>query len=256
MMTFSGKRLCFGETDGSSFPSGGLRVTHEARGYTVWDPASPPYVISVLGDPVLIIPTLLFSWKGHALDRKIPLLRSNEAVKKWTLKLFAACGLREHKTVHTESGLEQEFFLLDAEQVKTRIDIQLCGRTLQGRHPPKGQELSDSYFGPMTPRALDCVLDMEKELWGLGIPVTTRHREVCPNQYEIAPIFEKAALASDHNSLAMLVMETVARRHGLNCILHEKPFAHVNGSGEMRFCVLFFRCGFFVVLKNKLERQA
>ncbi len=232
IMTFSGKRLCHGETDGSSFPSGGLRVTHEARGYTVWDPASAPYVLNILGDPVLIIPTLFYSWKGHALDRKIPLLRSNEAVKQSTLKLFAACGLRSHKKIHTESGIEQEFFLLNAEHVKHRPDIQLCGRTLQGRHPPKGQELSDSYFGPMTAKTLDCIMEMEQRLWAQGIPVTTRHREVCPNQYELAPIFEKAAVASDHNSLMMQVMETVARKHGLTALFHEKPFAHVNGSGK------------------------
>ena len=232
LSTFSGKRLCHGETDGSSFPSGGLRVTHEARGYTVWDPASPPYVINILGDPVLLVPTLFFSWKGHALDRKIPLLRSIEAVKQTTLKLFAACGLRKHKAIHTDSGIEQEFFLLQAEHVRRRPDIQLCGRTLQGRNPPKGQELSDSYFGPMTAKTLDCVMEMEQRCWELGIPVTTRHREVCPNQYELAPIFENAAIASDHNSLMMLVMETVARKHGLVALFHEKPFAHVNGTGK------------------------
>lgn len=231
-MTFSGKRLLHGETDGSSFPSGGLRVTHEARGYTVWDTASAPYVMNVGKEPTLFIPTLFYSWKGHALDRKIPLLRSVEAVKQQTLKLFAAAGLRNHKTVHTDSGIEQEFFLLSGEQVKRRPDILLTGRTLQGRHPPKGQELSDSYFGPMTARTLEAIFEMEQTCWKLGIPITTRHREVCPNQYEMAPIFEKASIACDHNLITMQVMDQIARKHGLACIFHEKPFAHVNGSGK------------------------
>jgi glutamine synthetase len=171
---FPGKRMLSGETDGSSFPSGGLRVTHEARGYTSWDPASPCFISTVVGDPTLIVPTLFYSWKGDALDRKIPLLRSTEAVKETTLKLFSACGLRKHKKIHTESGIEQEFFLLKEEHVAQRPDLQICGRTLQGRHPAKGQELSDSYFGLMTPKALDCLHEVEEECWKLGIPLITR----------------------------------------------------------------------------------
>ena len=188
--------------------------------------------MDVLGDPVLIIPTLFYSWKGHALDRKIPLLRSIEAVKKTTLKLFGVCGLHQHTSVHTDSGIEQEFFLLDAAQASARPDIQLSGRTLQGRHPAKGQELSDSYFGIMTQKVLKCILEMEEECWKLGIPITTRHREVCPNQYELAPIFQKSAVASDQNIMLMQVMDAVAKRHGLMALFHEKPFTHVNGSGK------------------------
>jgi glutamine synthetase len=232
-MLFSGKALVNGETDGSSFPSGGLRVTHEARGYTVWDSASSPFIYNLNNqDPTLFIPSLFYSWKGDALDRKIPLLRSTEALKKQTLKLFAACELRQHKAVHTDSGIEQEFFLLDANHVRQRPDIALCGRTLQGRHPPKGQELSDSYFGPMTAKTLQVIHEMEQRCWELGVPITTRHREVCPNQYEMAPIFEKAAIACDHNLILMNVMDHVARQHGLVASVHEKPFAHVNGSGK------------------------
>lgn len=229
---FSGKRLLFGETDGSSFPSGGLRKTHEARGYTTWDTAAAPYISSAQGDPVLIIPSVFYSWKGHALDRKIPLFRATEALKQETLKLFNAAGLRRHQTVHSNSGIEQEFFLLNKDKFLRRPDLHLCGRTLQGRHPAKGQELSDSYFGVMTPAALKCMHEMEEEAWKLGIPVTTRHREVCPNQYELAPMFAKMPLATDQNLMLMQVMETVAMRNNLACLFHEKPFAHVSGSGK------------------------
>jgi glutamine synthetase len=228
---FSGSRLLFGETDGSSFPSGGLRVTHEARGYTAWDPSSHPFIYD-LGDPTLFIPSVFYSWKGHALDRKIPLLRSIEALKRETFKIYSACGLPKISSVHSEAGIEQEFFLLDAQHVAKRPDLQLTGRTLQGSPPAKGQELSDSYFGPMTSKTLHVIHEMEVKCWELGIPVTTRHREVCPNQYEIAPIFSTATKACDQNLQMMNIMEQVARKHGLVAIFHEKPFAHVNGSGK------------------------
>lgn len=230
---FPGSRLLYGETDGSSFPSGGLRETHEARGYTVWDPASLPFIYDLANaDPTLFIPTLFYSWKGHALDRKIPLLRSQEALKKHTLKIWSAAGLRKISTVHSDAGIEQEFFLLDAKHVAARPDLMLTGRTLQGSPPAKGQELADSYFGPMTAKTLAVILEMEARCWELGIPITTRHREVCPNQYEMAPMFEKGSQACDHNLQMMNIMEQTAKKNGLVALFHEKPFAHVNGSGK------------------------
>ena len=229
---FSGSRLCEGEPDGSSFPNGGLRPTHQARGYTVWDPSSPPFIMEQAGVPTLFIPTGFFSWKGHALDTKLPLLRAQIAMEREAKKLYAAAGLGEHNKFHSDSGVEQEFFLIDEEQFLKRPDLVLSGRTLQGASPSKGQELSDCYFGPIAERAWKAINEMERVLWKLGVPVTTRHREVAPNQYEIAPIYEATTIATDHNMITMEVMHRVAAKFGLAVLLHEKPFKGVNGSGK------------------------
>jgi len=229
---FSGSRLCEGEPDASSFPNGGLRPTHQARGYTVWDPTSPPFIMEAAGVPTLFIPTVFFSWKGHALDTKLPLLRAQAAMNNAAKKLYALAGFPEHNKFHSDSGVEQEFFLIDLEQFQKRPDLVLSGRSLQGAAPSKGQELCDSYFGPISERAWQAINEMEKVLWKLGVPVTTRHREVAPNQYEIAPIFEATTVATDHNMITMEVMHRVAAKYGLAVLLHEKPFKGVNGSGK------------------------
>eukprot|EP01091_Cochliopodium_minus_P012078 TRINITY_DN3583_c0_g1_i1.p1 TRINITY_DN3583_c0_g1~~TRINITY_DN3583_c0_g1_i1.p1 ORF type:complete len:721 (+),score=251.78 TRINITY_DN3583_c0_g1_i1:28-2190(+) len=229
---FSGSRLCEGEADASSFPNGGLRPTHQARGYTVWDPSSPPFIMESAGVPTLFIPTIFFSWKGHALDTKLPLLRAQASMNKSAKKLFATAGLPEHNKFHSDSGVEQEFFLIDLEQYQKRPDLVLSGRSLQGAAPSKGQELCDSYFGPISERAWKAINEMEKVLWKLGVPITTRHREVAPNQYELAPIYEPTTIATDHNMITMEVMHRVAAKHGLAVLLHEKPFKGVSGSGK------------------------
>jgi len=229
---FSGSRLCEGEPDASSFPNAGLRPTHQARGYTIWDPSSPPFIMEHAGVPTLFIPTGFFSWKGHALDTKLPLLRAQIAMDKEAHKLFSLAGFPEHKKFHSDSGVEQEFFLICKEQYQSRPDLVVSGRTLQGAAPSKGQELSDSYFGPIAERAWQAINEIERTLWKLGVPVTTRHREVAPNQYEIAPIFEPTTIATDHNMITMEVMHRVAAKFGLAVLLHEKPFKGVNGSGK------------------------
>jgi glutamine synthetase len=234
VFNFSGSDLVQGEPDASSFPSGGLRATFEARGYTAWDPTSPAFLVRGQGGVVtLVIPTAFVSWTGEALDTKIPLLRSMEALSKQALRILKIFGTDEGVSrVITTVGPEQEYFLVDREQYFRRPDLVACERTLFGAKPPKGQQLEDHYFGTIPQRVLACMAEVERELWRLGVPVKTRHNEVAPGQYEIAPIFEMSHIASDHQMLCMETLKRVAQRHGLAAILHEKPFAGVNGSGK------------------------
>ena len=232
LAAFSGKDLIQGEPDASSFPSGGLRATFEARGYTAWDPTSPAFIIENAKGSYLAIPTAFASWTGEALDHKIPLLRSIEALNKQALRALKLFGDTTATKVYSTIGNEQEYFLIDEEFYYRRPDLVASGRTLFGTKPPKGQELDDHYFGSINDRVLSCMLEVEKELYRLGVPVKTRHNEVAPSQYEIAPIYENSNVAADHQQLTMLTLRRVARRHGLVCLLHEKPFAGVNGSGK------------------------
>jgi glutamine synthetase len=228
---FSGQDLVQGEPDASSFPSGGLRATFEARGYTAWDASSPAFIMESSGGCYLAIPTAFASWTGEALDTKIPLLRSIQALDRQArraLELFGAPAERVRATL----GPEQEYFLIDQEFYYRRPDLLACGRTLFGAKPPKGQELEDHYFGAIPERVLAFMLEVERELYRLGVPVKTRHNEVAPGQFEMAPIYETANLAADHQQLVMMVMRRVAREYGLVALLHEKPFAGVNGSGK------------------------
>jgi glutamine synthetase len=229
---FKGKELIKGEPDASSFPSGGMRSTFEARGYTAWDPTSPPWLLFNGGNSVtLVIPTAFVSWTGEALDKKTPLLRSMEAVSKQevrVLKLFGSTAER----VYATCGPEQEYFLIDRNFYFARPDLINAGRTLFGAKPPKGQEMEDQYFGAIPERVLACMAEVELELYKVGVPVKTRHNEVAPSQYEIAPVFENANLAVDHQMMTMETMKKIAPKYGLACLLHEKPFAGVNGSGK------------------------
>ena len=230
---FSGSELVQGEPDASSFPSGGLRATFEARGYTAWDVTSPAFLMRGNGATTLVIPTAFVSWTGEALDTKIPLLRSVEALSKQALRILKIFGNDEGVTkVYTTVGPEQEYFLIDREYFFQRPDLLTCERTLFGARPPKGQQLEDQYFGVIPQRVLACMADCERELYRLGVPVKTRHNEVAPAQYEIAPLFEMSQIASDHQMLMMETLKRVAERHGLAALLHEKPFAGVNGSGK------------------------
>jgi glutamine synthetase len=229
---FSGKELIKGEPDASSFPSGGLRATFEARGYTGWDPTSPAYIREAPNGATLVIPTVFVSWTGEALDKKTPLLRSMEALSVQALRILRLFGNDDAKKVFTTVGPEQEYFLIDKNFFYARPDLVNCGRTLFGAKPPKGQELEDQYFGTIPERVLACMADCEAEMFKLGIPVKTRHNEVAPSQYEIAPIFEDSNLATDHNQLTMDVMRRTSDKYGLVCLLHEKPFAGINGSGK------------------------
>jgi glutamine synthetase len=229
---FSGKELIQGEPDASSFPTGGVRATFEARGYTAWDPTSPAFILENPNGSLLCIPTAFASWTGEALDAKIPLLRSMDALSRSAIKALRLLGDEESSRVFTTVGPEQEYFLIDEQYYFERPDLISSGRTLFGAKPPKGQELDDHYFGTIPERVLACMLESEQELRKLGIPVKTRHNEVAPGQYEIAPVFENSNVGSDHQQLTMRVMENVARRYGLVCLLHEKPFAGVNGSGK------------------------
>src|SRR5436190_10384589 len=228
---FSGKELIKGEPDASSFPSGGLRATFEARGYTAWDPTSPAYIMENPNGSTLVIPTAFLSWTGEALDKKTPLLKSMEALSTQALRILKIFG-KDAARVFTTVGPEQEYFLIDKNFYYQRPDLIACGRTLFGAPPPKGQELEDQYFGTIPERVLACMADCEAEMFKLGIPVKTRHNEVAPSQYEIAPIFEDSNLATDHNMLTMDVMRRTAEKYGLVCLLHEKPFAGINGSGK------------------------
>jgi glutamine synthetase len=228
---FSGKELIQGEPDASSFPSGGLRATFEARGYTAWDPTSPAFIMRHSNGATLCIPTAFASWTGDALDEKTPLLRSIEALNRATLKALPLFGIQAKK-VHSSVGLEQEYFLIDEEFFYRRPDLMLCGRTLFGAKPPRGQELEDHYFGSIPERVLSFMADAEYQLYRLGVPVKTRHNEVAPGQYEIAPLYEHSNIAADHQQLLMQILKNTARKYGLVCIMHEKPFAGVNGSGK------------------------
>ncbi|MCI0695295.1 glutamine synthetase III [candidate division KSB1 bacterium] len=231
---FSGKDLIQGEPDASSFPSGGIRATFEARGYTAWDPTSPAFIIKNHHGATLSIPTAFASWTGEALDHKIPLLRSMEALSQQALRalrLFDGLHANVHK-VYTTVGSEQEYFLIDEEFFYRRPDLVTTGRTLFGAKPPRGQELEDHYFGSIPERVLAYMTDVEYQSYRLGVPVKTRHNEVAPGQYEIAPIFENSNIAADHQQIMMQIMKNTARKYGLVCLLHEKPFAGINGSGK------------------------
>jgi glutamine synthetase len=229
---FSGKELIQGEPDASSFPTGGIRATFEARGYTAWDPTSPAFIIENPNGAVLAIPTAFASWTGEALDHKIPLLRSMDALSRAAIRALRLFGDEAAQRVFTTVGPEQEYFLIDEQYYYERPDLINTGRTLFGAKPPKGHELDDHYFGSIPERVLACMLEVELELAKLGVPIKTRHNEVAPAQYEVAPIFENSNVGSDHQQLSMQVLQRVARKYGLVCLLHEKPFAGVNGSGK------------------------
>ena len=228
MMEFSGKELVKGEPDASSFPSGGLRETSEARGYTAWDPTSPAFI----KDGTLCIPTAFCSYGGEALDKKTPLLRSMDALNKQATEMLHLLGNTEVKSVMTTVGPEQEYFLIDKEDYKKRRDLIFTGRTLLGAPAPKGQEMEDHYFGTIRTRVSEYMHDLDEELWKLGIPAKTKHNEVAPAQHELAPVFDTTNVAVDHNCLTMEMMKKVAEKHDLVCLLHEKPFAGINGSGK------------------------
>ncbi|MDE6539240.1 MAG: glutamine synthetase III, partial [Ruminococcus sp.] len=228
IMEFSGKELVKGEPDASSFPSGGLRATFEARGYTAWDPTSYAFI----KDGTLYIPTAFCSYTGEALDKKVPLLRSMDALNVQALRILKLFGKDDVRCVKTSVGPEQEYFLIPEELYKQRKDLIMTGRTLFGAMPPKGQEMEDHYFGSIKPRIAEYMADLDKELWKLGILAKTKHNEVAPAQHELAPIYRTTNIAADNNQLTMEVMQKVAQKHGLVCLLHEKPFDGVNGSGK------------------------
>ena len=228
IMDFSGKELVKGEPDASSFPSGGLRATFEARGYTAWDPTSPAFI----KDGTLYIPTAFCSYSGEALDKKTPLLRSMETLNTEAVKMLKLLGNETATSISTTIGPEQEYFLVDKDLYKKRKDLVFCGRTLFGAPAPKGQEMEDHYFGSLKPKVAAYMHDLDVELWKLGIPAKTKHNEVAPAQHELAPIFDTANVAVDHNQLTMEIMKKVADKHGLVCLLHEKPFEGINGSGK------------------------
>ncbi len=232
LAAFSGTELIQGEPDASSFPTGGIRATFEARGYTAWDPTSPAFILENPNGSVLCIPTAFVSWTGEALDHKTPLLRSMDSLSTVALRALKLFGDKAAARVFTTVGPEQEYFLIDEQYFYERPDLYTTGRTLFGAKPPKGHELDEHYFGTIPERVLACMLETERELQRLGVPVKTRHNEVAPSQYELAPIFENSNVGSDHQQLTMQVLENVARRYGLVCLLHEKPFAGVNGSGK------------------------
>ncbi len=229
---FRGSELIQGEPDASSFPTGGIRATFEARGYTAWDPTSPAFILENPNGALLCIPTAFASWTGEALDAKVPLLRSMDALSRSAIRALRLLGDEQSQRVFTTVGPEQEYFLIDEQYYFERPDLLTTGRTLFGAQPPKGHELDDHYFGSIPERVLAYMMDYEQELRKLGVPVKTRHNEVAPGQYEIAPIFENSNVGSDHQQLTMQLMQSVARRYGLVCLLHEKPFAGVNGSGK------------------------
>ena len=228
---FTGKELIKGEPDASSFPSGGIRATFEARGYTAWDPTSPAFLRVTPFGTTLCIPTAFCSWTGEALDTKTPLLRSCEALDRSARRMLALIDEKPER-IFVTLGPEQEYFLVDRDLFRLRPDLLICGRTLFGARPPKGQELEDHYFRTTPERVLNFMMELEHELWQLGVPVKTRHNEVAPHQFEMAPLYEHVSIATDHNMLTMELMQSVAERHGLACLLHEKPFVGVNGSGK------------------------
>nr|WP_261342458.1 glutamine synthetase III [Polystyrenella longa] len=232
MAEFSGSQLIQGEPDGSSFPTGGIRQTFEARGYTIWDVTSPAYILENTNGTTLCIPTAFVSWTGEALDKKTPVLRSMQALNVQAQRILKLFGHEDAALVSSTAGPEQEYFLIDRNFFFSRPDLINAGRTLFGAKPPKGQEFDDHYFGAIPERVLSYMFDVERELFKLGIPVKTRHNEVAPGQYEIAPIFESANIATDHQQLVMLTLRKVAEKYGMACLTHEKPFAGVNGSGK------------------------
>jgi glutamine synthetase len=232
LVEFSGKELIQGEPDASSFPSGGIRATFEARGYTAWDATSPAYILENPNGTTLCIPTAFCSWTGEALDKKTPVLRSMQALNKQAQRILKLFGHTNPSQVTATAGPEQEYFLIDRNFFFSRPDLITCGRTLYGAKPPKGQEFEDHYFGAIPERVLACMLDTERELYKLGVPVKTRHNEVAPAQYELAPVYENANVATDHQQMIMLTLQRVAQKYGMSCLLHEKPFAGINGSGK------------------------
>jgi glutamine synthetase len=232
ILEFSGKNLIQGEPDASSFPSGGIRSTFEARGYTGWDPTSPAFIMESINGKTLCIPTVFCSYSGHALDKKSPLLRSIDAINKQALRVLKVLGSNDAKRVSCTVGPEQEYFLIDESFYLLRPDLITAGRALFGAKPPKGQEMEDHYWGSIKERVLSFMMDAELELYKLGVPVKTRHNEVAPAQFEVAPIFENSNIATDHNMLLMEVFKKTAQKHGLRCLFHEKPFSGVNGSGK------------------------
>ncbi len=229
---FSGNELIRGESDASSFPSGGLRATFEARGYTAWDPSSPAFILENPNGATLVIPTMFVSWTGDSLDQKTPMLRSLDVLNREALRVLRLFGNHAAARVECTLGVEQEYFLVDRQIAVQRPDLLVCGRTLFGARPPKGQELDDNYFGAIPERVLAFMTEVEFELMKLGVPIKTRHNEVAPGQFELAPTFETTNLALDHQMLVMQILRQTARRHGFMCLLHEKPFASVNGSGK------------------------
>ena len=229
---FTGKLLVQGEPDGSSFPNGGIRSTFEARGYTAWDITSPAYLMQTPNGVTLCIPTVFVSWTGEALDKKTPLLRSNAAMNRQAQRLLRLLGESDIAPVNSSCGAEQEYFLVDSAFIALRPDLLLAGRTLFGAPPAKGQQFDDHYFGAIPERVQVFMQDVERQLYRLGVPAKTRHNEVAPGQFEIAPYFEAANVATDHQQLTMTVLKATAKKHGFNCLLHEKPFAGINGSGK------------------------
>ena len=229
---FSGKQLIQGEPDASSFPSGGIRATFEARGYTAWDVTSPAYILENPNGTTLCIPTAFCSWTGEALDKKTPVLRSMQALNRQAQRVLKLFGHTDPGYVFATAGPEQEYFLIDRNFFFARPDLTICGRSLFGAKPAKGQEFEDQYFGAIPDRVLACMLDAERELFKLGVPVKTRHNEVAPGQFEVAPQFENANVAADHQHMVMITLKRVAEKYGLACLLHEKPFAGINGSGK------------------------
>ena len=228
IMEFSGKELIKGEPDASSFPTGGLRATFEARGYTAWDPTSYAFI----KDDTLCIPTAFCSYGGEALDKKTPLLRSMEAINRQGMRVLRLFGNGDAGFVKTTCGPEQEYFLIDEDVFLRRPDLVYTGRTLFGAKPPKGQELGDHYYGMIKPRVAAFMAELDEELWKLGILAKTEHNEVAPAQHELAPVFMTTNIAADHNQITMELMQKIAKKHGMVCLLHEKPFAGVNGSGK------------------------
>jgi glutamine synthetase len=229
---FTGKQLIQGEPDASSFPSGGIRATFEARGYTAWDVTSPAYILENPNGTTLCIPTAFVSWTGEALDKKTPVLRSMQALNTQAQRVLRLFGHQDAPRVFATAGAEQEYFLIDRNFFFARPDLINAGRTLFGAPPPKGQEMDDHYFGAIPERVLACMLETERELYKLGVPIKTRHNEVAPGQYEVAPVYEDANVATDHQQLVMITLKRVAQKYGMECLLHEKPFAGVNGSGK------------------------
>ena len=233
LLQFSGRELIQGEPDASSFPSGGLRATFEARGYTAWDPTSPAFIRECENGAVLCIPTVFCGYNGEALDKKVPLMRSMEALSRQVCRLGRLFGVTAGERVaYATLGAEQEYFLVDKRFVESRLDLLQTGRTLFGRAPAKHQQMEDHYFGAIKPRVMAFMTDLDRQLWRLGVPAKTRHNEVCPGQFELAPVFEPLNLAVDHNMLVMNLLPEIAEAHGFVCLLHEKPFAGVNGSGK------------------------
>ena len=232
LVEFTGAQLIQGEPDASSFPSGGIRATFEARGYTAWDVTSPAFILENPNGTTLVIPTAFVSWTGEALDKKTPVLRSMQALAKQATRVLKLFGHADPGYIYATAGPEQEYFLIDRNFLFARPDLTICGRSLYGAPPPKGQEFEDQYFGVIPERVLACMLEAERELFKLGVPVKTRHNEVAPSQYELAPIYENANVATDHQQLTMTTLKLVAEKYGLACLLHEKPFAGINGSGK------------------------